>query len=248
MAENTNTNKRSAANDKETIYSFSGADISIFVLPPNEIVNQKQETITELDPIYENDNGDSDYRLNYKEVTTNPTLDHALIQVNNIQTFSYSIYRDKEAVRVLGQVNPVGFTRGQITLAGTIIFTVTFGKILHELFQYAQQDGFIKYPNLQRIDQLPPLDFMLVFNNEYGAVSRMVIYGVEFMNEGQVMSIQDLMTENSVNYMARDFSPMTPVNKPFDYGGAVSKTIQQLSDDAHKDAYNYMNDFRRLFI
>ena len=118
---------------------------------------------------------------------------------------------------------------------------------MYELFEYAKEDGFIHYPNLQRIDQLPPLDFMLVFNNEYGAMSRMVIYGVEFMNEGQVMSVQDLMTENSVNYMARYFSPMTPVNAPFEES-VSSKSIQSISDEAYRDTYEYMKDFRGLFI
>jgi hypothetical protein len=44
--------------------------------------------------------------------------------------------------------------------------------------------------------------------NEYGAVSRLVLYGVELVNEGQTMSIDDLITENVVNFVARHIEPM----------------------------------------
>jgi Skp family chaperone for outer membrane proteins len=36
----------------------------------------------------------------------------------------------------------------------------------------------------------------------------MTIYGVEFVSEGQTMSIHDLFIENQCQYVARDIDPM----------------------------------------
>jgi hypothetical protein len=63
------------------------------------------------------------------------------------------------------------------------------------------------------LDQLPPVDIIVSFANEYGSVSRMTLYGVEFVNEGQIMSIEDILTENTVSYVARDYDPMRSVSK-----------------------------------
>jgi hypothetical protein len=58
------------------------------------------------------------------------------------------------------------------------------------------------------IDQIPPFDITISFVNEYGAISKLVLFGVELVNEGQTMSIDDLITENVVNFVARHIEPM----------------------------------------
>jgi hypothetical protein len=57
-------------------------------------------------------------------------------------------------------------------------------------------------------DQLPPLDLIILFSNEYGHQSVMKLYGVEFVQEGQVHSIQDLYSENTSQYVARDMDQL----------------------------------------
>jgi len=61
------------------------------------------------------------------------------------------------------------------------------------------------------MDQIPPLDISISFANEYGNLSWMAILGVEFINEGQVMSIEDLFMEGTAQYIARDFDPIRSV-------------------------------------
>jgi hypothetical protein len=39
----------------------------------------------------------------------------------------------------------------------------------------------------------------------------MSIYGVEFFREGMVLSVEDILTESTMNFMARDFDPMRSV-------------------------------------
>jgi hypothetical protein len=53
------------------------------------------------------------------------------------------------------------------------------------------------------VDELPPFDVTITFANEYGQVAVMTIYGVEILNEGSGMSIDDVVTERAMTYVAR---------------------------------------------
>jgi hypothetical protein len=57
-------------------------------------------------------------------------------------------------------------------------------------------------------DQLPPIDITIVFANEYGSLSKASLYGVEFMNDGFTLSIEDILTEEVINFVARDADPV----------------------------------------
>lgn len=129
------------------------------------------------------------------------------IKLAELQTISYSIYRDKQEVRGLGNPGHLGVTRGMETIAGTMIFTVFDDAVLSRLMRDRYGEG----QRSLRIDQLPPLDLFIYLANETGQASKMSIFGVEFMNEGQVMSAQDLITENSVNYIAKYISRLRPI-------------------------------------
>ena len=129
-----------------------------------------------------------------------------------LQTISISTYRDKSPVRSLGRSNVKGYTRGQRTVAGSMIFTVFDRNVLFGLLDFDPSD--FDADNKFRaaiLDQLPPIDITIQFANEYGSLSRMTIYGVEFVSEGQSMSIEDLLLENVVQWVARDIDPMTPI-------------------------------------
>jgi hypothetical protein len=57
-------------------------------------------------------------------------------------------------------------------------------------------------------DQLPPIDLTILFTNEYGSLSRAAIYGVEFLSSGITMSIEDIISEEVIQFVARDIDPM----------------------------------------
>jgi hypothetical protein len=137
------------------------------------------------------------------------------VVLGELQTISYSVFREKTPVRTLGSVYPRAFVRGSRTIAGSMVFAVFHQHALHELLKYnlgvvntgvPDHDRFRYSTNL--IDQLPPLDISLLFANEYGAISYMGIYGVEFVQEGSTFSVEDIYSENVVQYVARDFDPM----------------------------------------
>lgn len=58
------------------------------------------------------------------------------------------------------------------------------------------------------IDEIPPFDITINFLNEYGSASTMQIYGVEILNEGMGMSIDDLTSEKACTFIARNIVAM----------------------------------------
>ena len=129
-------------------------------------------------------------------------------QVINIQTLSYSIHTDTDHVRALGHKLAKDFSDGQMVLAGTIVFTMLGEKILNDFiteYRMSLSDILgIPINNLYiRADQLPPMEILIVQTNDYGKLIGKKISGVKFVNEGQIYSVHDLITENTVNYFAK---------------------------------------------
>ena len=57
-------------------------------------------------------------------------------------------------------------------------------------------------------DEIPPFDITIAMMNEYGQSSDMRIYGVEILNEGMGMSVDDITTEKSCTFVARALDDM----------------------------------------
>jgi hypothetical protein len=73
-------------------------------------------------------------------------------------------------------------------------------------------------------DQVPPFDITITFSNEYGQAAVKSIYGVELLNEGSGASMDDLVMEETMTFVAREVGPMIPTNTGFD---AAASTIDQ---------------------
>jgi len=174
-----------------------------------------------------------------------------------LQTISWQIHRDKAPVRTLGSVYPRAYTRGPRTIAGSMIFTVFHQHVLHEILALnlkfyntgtSDHDKYTYTTNLP--DQLPPLDISLVFANEYGALSHMGIWGVEFVSEGSTFSIEDIFSENVVQYVARDLDPMRIVDKRAIDGQGIKEEWTMTADklSRHKNFLNNHIYRRNQFI
>lgn len=59
-------------------------------------------------------------------------------------------------------------------------------------------------------DQLMPFDITLLGANEYGHAITRKIFGVEILNEGGGVSIDDLVLENQMSFVARHITPWLP--------------------------------------
>jgi len=145
-------------------------------------------------------------------------LDPILKVLPNLQTISYSIFREKYPVRALGHVGEKGRTRGTRTIAGSMVFTVFDRHVLFDMLRRSPGDmntNAVSAASLAdlsyvMVDQLPQFDIIIHFANEYGHASELVIFGAEISAEGQVMSVEDLITENTVQYTATHMALMRP--------------------------------------
>lgn len=57
-------------------------------------------------------------------------------------------------------------------------------------------------------DQVLPFDITLAGANEYGAMTAAKILGVEILNEGSGISVDDAVSEASATFVARAVEPM----------------------------------------
>lgn len=231
-------NPRNALSSYMGYGSYSGADIKVIVHYPNvqrnnaleEAEYYRSELQAELVSYSETNPGNTPELIQeYNDAVAGANerleeLDQEIAKLRGmptskvlaeIQSISWSTHRDKYPVRTFGAVYPRSFTRGQRTIAGTMIFTVFYEHVLHELLDLnlgvintgtSDRDLFSYTTNLP--DQIPPIDISIVAANEYGAVSHMGLFGVEFVQDGGTFSIEDIYSESVVQYVARDIDPM----------------------------------------
>ena len=158
--------------------------------------------------------------------------------VAEIQGISYSVTREKAPVYTMGQSDPRAFSRGKRGIAGSLIFTVFDRHVLHSIInqsRYLAKFDDIRNPEetvlavheisglspnialgleLRKAvysDQIPPFDITLSAGNEYGQIATMNIYGVEILNEGSGLSIDDIINEAQMTFVARSLTPWIPV-------------------------------------
>lgn len=96
---------------------------------------------------------------------------------------------------------------GPRSIAGSLVFTVFNKHWMNSIMDQLKDKSVMKNAHFIT-DELPPFDVTISFANEYGFDSKMAIYGVRIMNEGQVMSINDIYIENTYQYVATDIDLM----------------------------------------
>lgn len=77
-----------------------------------------------------------------------------------------------------------------------------------EMSASTNRDAWIKKSNPHYSDEIPPFDITISFLNEYGQSSEMRIYGIEILNEGMGLSIDDITTQKSCSFVARGMDDM----------------------------------------
>lgn len=69
---------------------------------------------------------------------------------------------------------------------------------------YTNVDSYLPYYS----DQIPPFDISITMANEYGQAAVKSIYGVEILNEGSGASMDDVVIEETMTFVARDVGPL----------------------------------------
>lgn len=61
------------------------------------------------------------------------------------------------------------------------------------------------------VDQIPPFDITLTAKNEAGQAMQMKIFAVELLNAGAGMSVDDIVSETQMTFVARSIQTWTPM-------------------------------------
>lgn len=149
------------------------------------------------------------------------------ILLGSITTISYSMYRDKKPVSSIGRINVRGFTRGMRIIAGSLIFTVYNQHIVKDIVENVP---YLKAYNKMKTDELPIFDIMIVSANEYGASSQMMIYGVDITDDAGVISIEDIFSENTFSFVARDIDEFAANSTVISQSNMNGKSIPMSSN------------------
>jgi hypothetical protein len=139
--------------------------------------------------------------------------------IGNIQGLSYSIHRAKPPVKVLGRSYPKSYARGSRTIAGSLVWLVLDQAALSELtgmYDFEMASDTVAHTMVP--DQLPPFDITITYWSEvpgHGGHFRgsyLKLYGIDIVDEGQTHSMNDVYSENVMQFVARDIEHMTPTD------------------------------------
>lgn len=189
--------------------------------------------------------------VNTRTVSNQRTETKQLIECT---TFTISIHREKAAVRAAGYINPKGFARGRRTVAGTLVLTQFTVDVLYKFLMGQQLSGhdISKDTQYVKVDQLPPFNMTLLFTDEFGNISYRRVLGVDFVTDGVVYSSNDMLAEQTVSYMASDFTPLIDFNssalfRPTSTSSmfAPERTVQNVLADGQQFAIPSTNIFSR---
>ncbi len=160
--------------------------------------------------------------------------------IGELQGVSYSVTREKAPIYTMGSADPRSFSRGKRGIAGTLIFTVFDRSALISVFKdrddnaglfFAHDTDVARHDHQEGArstqvhesvftdnvwvqawypDQIPPFDIVLTAANEYGQVAKMSILSAEVLNEGSGVSVDDIVTEQQMTFVAREIAPWRP--------------------------------------
>lgn len=81
--------------------------------------------------------------------------------------------------------------------------------------------GVMRGEHIMYADQVPPFDVTLTFANEYGQAAFQKIYDVDILNEGSGVSVDTIVMERQMSFIARRISPIMTGIYSREVGGKV---------------------------
>lgn len=135
--------------------------------------------------------------------------------LRSLSTASVSVHEAKAPVRALGRRSVVGFTESIRTIAGSLVFVLVNDHPLgHLQNQSIKNKNWSKDTPASPVKQLStllnPIDLYFVYKTEISkqnSQGEMWITGVRFINEGIVTSVNDMVTEIVMQFVAEDIRP-----------------------------------------
>ena len=202
--------------DAQTFASFSGSDIHAvfgdFVFGEIQMISYKQDR--EKAPVYTMGSADLRTIARGKRLITGACVfvmfdKDGLLGVMNQRDASTRPHINKSEVMMAGK-STIGPSSSKINQAIQQGGSLGLGGNIGPNINFTEFNERVKAFHL---DQLLPFDITVVGANEYGKISRMIIKGVELMTEAGGMSIDDMVLEKQVAFIARRIEQWTPVDR-----------------------------------
>lgn len=141
-----------------------------------------------------------------------PDRTHLVYSLKSLATISLSVHEAKSPVRRLGNRGVSGFTESIRTIAGSMVFTIIEDHPLKDLLNmnYVDEEApaSIDERSIYSATSLEPINILLKYKTEVdsakGAGTSIEIMGLRFVNEGEVTSVNDMVTEMIVQFIAED--------------------------------------------
>lgn len=95
---------------------------------------------------------------------------------------------------------------GRIGSSGDTVDNAISTNAVGKVVNIPQGFGLINRQNILYADTLPPLDVVMTFANEYGQAAFQKIYDLDFLNEGSGVSVDSIVMEREMSWIARRIS------------------------------------------
>ena len=174
--------------------------------------------------------------------------------MGSLQTITYSVYDRMEPIHSLGNVNAKDYVHTHRYIAGSMVFAVFDQHWAKEFIEkYCKSAGIAESEKILT-DEIPPMNITISMGNEYGSSSRTALYGVRLFNEGMTMSVNDIYTEHTYQFVALNIDYLENVQLPsesrnpnFDLSTLAPKEIedkkpQQTNESTDKKDEDNDND------
>jgi hypothetical protein len=141
--------------------------------------------------------------------------------LRSLATASISVHEAKAPVRTLGKRGVVGFTESIRTIAGSLVFIVVNDHPLGHLKDHGKVNNNFSLDmpkgQLRKLStMLNPIDLYFVYKTEISKQNEqgeMWVKGLRFINEGIVTSVNDMVTEVVMQFVAEDVVPFSNETK-----------------------------------
>lgn len=115
-----------------------------------------------------------------------------------------------------GNMGPIGVLNDAVnaangTLSNLIAGSGAYFGTMDDWNEIASADPGVYGVQPYYADEIPPFDITITMQNEYGQAAKFSVIGVEILNEGSGMSIDDMTTEKACTFVARSLTPLQPV-------------------------------------
>lgn len=157
------------------------------------------------------------------------------IVIAELVGISYTITREIAPIYTMGNPDPRSFSKGKRGIAGTMVFQKFDRQALRDLMDasiyVAKNDDYqsigwrpvdevsgianserlgVRLASPIYVDQIPPFDITITYSNEVGQLAWEKLLGVQILNEGNGISIDDLTHETNCTFVCRHVTGMIP--------------------------------------